>query len=82
LSEKFELVIGKKGEIYTTAELREGAGLVPGGRAEAELVEGKIVIKAKPTAMSLLRQRRIGKKVNVKELEELRRELGEELERN
>jgi bifunctional DNA-binding transcriptional regulator/antitoxin component of YhaV-PrlF toxin-antitoxin module len=81
MSEKMELVVGKRGEIYTTREVRERIGLVPGGRALASIEENTLVIQPKPTALSLLRMSRIdAEPLSPDELSKLRKELAERLE--
>lgn len=81
MSEKMELVVGKRGEIYTTREVRERIGLVPGGRALASIEEDRLIIQPKPTALSLLRKTRIGvEPLSPEELSRLRKELAERLE--
>jgi hypothetical protein len=81
MSEKLELVVGRKGEIYTTRRLREKIGLVPGGRALATFDDGRLVIQPKPSALSLLRKARVNAEaLKPKELSKLRKELAEELE--
>ena len=81
MSETTDIKIGKRGEIYTTHEIREKTGLTPGGKAIAKIEEGKLIIQPKPTALSLLEKPRINAKpITPEELSELRRELVEEME--
>ena len=81
MSEKRELVVGKRGEIYTTREVRERIGLVPGGRVMASIEEDKLIIQPKPTALSLLRRSRIDvEPLSPEELSKLRKELADRLE--
>jgi bifunctional DNA-binding transcriptional regulator/antitoxin component of YhaV-PrlF toxin-antitoxin module len=54
LSDKI-LVVGKKGEIFTTKEIRAQAGLKEGGRVRATVVEGKLVVEAVPSLEEVLR---------------------------
>jgi bifunctional DNA-binding transcriptional regulator/antitoxin component of YhaV-PrlF toxin-antitoxin module len=80
LSEETELVVGKRGEIYTTRELRDSIGLEPGGRVIAKVMDDKIVIQPKPSPLSLLLKKRIGKPVDLKEFNKERRRLSEEIQ--
>jgi len=81
MSESVELKIGKRGEIYTTQEIRKKTGLVPGGRAKAMIEENKLIVSPKPTALALLKKPRINTKpISPEELSQLRRELVEEIE--
>ena len=74
--------MGKKGEIYTTQELRDKSGITPGGKVIATVVDGKLLIEPKKDALSLLRTPRIGgRAITMKELREHREELAKELER-
>ena len=54
LSDKI-LVVGKRGEIFTTKEIRAQAGLREGGRVRATVVGGKLVVEAVPTLEEVLR---------------------------
>ena len=81
MSDTVEVKIGKRGEIYTTRELREKAGLILGGKAIAKIENGKLIIEPKPSALSLLEKPRVGvKPVIPKKMSELRRKLVEEIE--
>ena len=81
MSEKLELVVGKKGEIYTTRRLREKIGLVPGGIVQVIFDDGRVIIQPKPSALSLLRKARVNAEaLKPEELSKLRKELAEELE--
>jgi bifunctional DNA-binding transcriptional regulator/antitoxin component of YhaV-PrlF toxin-antitoxin module len=80
-SEAIEVRVGKKGEIYTTQELRERSGITPGGKVIAVIVDGKLVLEPKKDASSLLRAPRIGgRPITLKELRAHREELAKELE--
>ncbi|MBS7634241.1 hypothetical protein KEJ34_01910 [Candidatus Bathyarchaeota archaeon] len=80
-SESIEVKIGKRGEIYTTREIRERTGLVAGGKAIARIDDGKLIIQSKPSALSLLEKPRIdAKPVTPEEMSKLRRELAKEIE--
>jgi len=81
MSENIELKIGKRGEIYTTAEVRERTGLAPGGWAAAIVEENRLILQPKLTAISLLDKPRVkAKPIGPEELSKLRRELAEEIE--
>ena len=82
MSESVVLVVGRKGEIYTTREIRERVGLMPGGRVLARVQDdNKLVIEPQPSAITLLRKPRIdAEPVNPKELSRMRKELAEKLE--
>lgn len=81
MSEKIELKIGKRGEIYTTRKVRKKAGLTPGGKVEARIEGNKLIVQPKPTALTLLRKPRVNAKpISQEELSRLRRELAEEIE--
>jgi bifunctional DNA-binding transcriptional regulator/antitoxin component of YhaV-PrlF toxin-antitoxin module len=80
-SEAIEVTVGKKGEIYTTQELRDRSGITPGGKVVAVVVDGKLVIEPKRDALSLLKMPRAGiRPVTLKELREHREELAKDLE--
>ena len=48
------LRVGKKGEIYTTREIREKTGIKPGGRVRARIEEGRLVLENMPSLEELL----------------------------
>jgi len=81
MSEKEELKIGKRGEIYTTYKIRRKTGLTPGGKAIAIVEENRIILQPKPTALTLLEKPRINPKpLSPEELSQLRKELAKEIE--
>jgi len=81
MSETVELKIGRRGEIYTTREVREKIGLVAGEKAIAGVEGDKLIIRPKPTALSLLEKPRVNiKPVTPEELSEIREEIAEEIE--
>jgi len=81
MSEKIELKIGKRGEIYTTRKVRKKTGLTPGGKVEAIIEENRLIVQPKPTALTLLRKPRVNAKpISQEDLSRLRRELAEEIE--
>lgn len=79
MSEKTELSVGTKGEIYTTKMIREKTGLRPGEKAIAQVEEGRLIIEPKPTGLSLLRKKRTAGPVSPEEMRQHRRELSERL---
>jgi AbrB family looped-hinge helix DNA binding protein len=79
LSEKAELSVGKRGEIYTTKEIREKLGLRPGEKALAHVEDNKLIIEPKPSALSLLRRERLGDALDPQEMSRHRGELSERL---
>ena len=68
---EFKLKVGKRGEIYTTAKLREILNLKPGSTVIAKIVsEGKVLIEVIPTIEELLkRPKKV--KLSVEEIEKL-----------
>ncbi|MGI0078137.1 MAG: AbrB/MazE/SpoVT family DNA-binding domain-containing protein [Nitrososphaerales archaeon] len=50
------LKVGKKGEIFTSAELRKRANIKEGGKVKANVVGKKLVIEAIPSIEDLLGQ--------------------------
>ena len=49
------LKVGKKGEIYTTRELRERVGIREGGRVRARIEDGRVIIEPIPTVEEVIR---------------------------
>ena len=81
MSEEIELRVGKRGEIYTTREVRERTGLTPGGEVIARIEQGRLILRPKPTALTLLEKPRIdAEPISPEELSKLRRELADKLE--
>ena len=81
MSETVELKIGRRGEIYTTREVREKVGLVVGEKAIAGVEGDKLIIRPKPTALSLLEKPRVNTKpVTPEELSKIRGKIAEETE--
>ena len=70
--------VGKKGEIYVPKKVRELAGLMPGDEIEVDVDEGKLIIRKKPTALDLLKEKPVAA-VKVEEVREVRKELSERL---
>lgn len=50
------LRVGKRGEIYTTKELRELAGIREGGRVRVRVERGRVIIEPLPTLEELVRE--------------------------
>ena len=81
MSETVELRIGRRGEIYTTREVRKKIGLVAGEKVIAGVEGDKLVIRPKPSALSLLEKPRVNiKPVTPEELSEIRGKIAEEIE--
>jgi hypothetical protein len=70
------LMVGKKGEIYTSGALRSAAGIRRGGKVRAKVVGGELVIDAVPSLEDVLR--RPVSKVTVEEAERLSEEAQKE----
>ncbi len=64
------LKVGKKGEIFTTSEIRKRAHIKEGGRVKAEVVDNKLIIESIPSVKELL-QRKPLIKMTTKEFERL-----------
>lgn len=50
------LKVGKRGEIYTTKEVRELAGIREGGRVRVRVERGRVIIEPLPTLEELIRE--------------------------
>lgn len=50
------LKVGKKGEIFTSTELRRRANIKEGGRVKADVVGSRLIIEAIPSIEELLKQ--------------------------
>lgn len=72
--------VRKKGEIYILKKIRESVGLMPGDEIEVDVDEGKVVIRKKPSALDLLKQKPFAT-VRVEEMREIRERLSERLSR-
>lgn len=80
MEETYELNVGSKGELYTSARLRKKTGLKPGGKVLATVTENKIVLRIKPSAADLLKKPRLpAKPITTSELSKLRKRLAREL---
>ena len=81
MSEEVTIKVGRRGEVYTTAQLRRKIGLAPGAEVLAKVEGTALIIRAKPTALDLLRKDRIkAEPVKPEALSKLRRELAREIE--
>ena len=63
------LKVGKKGEIFTSAELRKKANIKEGGKVKARVVDNKLIIESIPSLEELLSQPVV--RMTTKEVEEL-----------
>jgi len=70
--------VGKRGEIYIPKKIREFAGLMPGDEIDVDVDEEKLVIRKKPTALDLLKEKPFAS-VEVEEMREIRTKLSERL---
>ena len=50
------LKVGKKGEIYTSKELRERTGIRPGGLVRAVVEDHKLIIEPIPSIEDLIKE--------------------------
>ncbi len=50
------LKVGKKGEIFTSADIRKRANIKEGGKVKADVVGNKLIIEAIPSIQELLRR--------------------------
>ncbi len=48
------LKVGKKGEIFTSADIRKKASIKEGGKVKATVVENKLIIQSIPSIEELL----------------------------
>ncbi len=75
---KVYLKVGKKGEIYTTKELREYVGIKPSGYVLARVVEGRLIIEPVETLEDIIdKPKKI--KLTVEEFERLSMEAQREI---
>lgn len=82
MSDTTELRVGKKGEIYTTNDVRQKTGIAAGGSVIAAVEGSRLVLEPKPTALDLLRKSRVkAKPLTPRQISELRKELSHGLER-
>jgi bifunctional DNA-binding transcriptional regulator/antitoxin component of YhaV-PrlF toxin-antitoxin module len=71
------LKVGKKGEIFTSSEIRKRANIKEGGRVKADVVGNKLIIEAIPSIKELLQRPPI-MKMTTKEFEKLSEEMQKE----
>ena len=70
------LKVGKKGEIYTSKEMREKVGIRPGGYVRAMIKDSKLIIESLPTIEDLLNEAVI--ELSPEEAEEMSEEVQKE----
>lgn len=81
MSDTFILKVGRRGEIYTNREVRRRTGITPGGKVVARIENNMLIIKPKPSAISLLDKPRVNEKpITLESLLKIRREISEEIE--
>jgi bifunctional DNA-binding transcriptional regulator/antitoxin component of YhaV-PrlF toxin-antitoxin module len=71
------LKVGKKGEIFTSSDLRKKANIKEGGKVKASVVGNKLIIEAIPSIEELL-QRQSNLKTTTKEFERISEEIQKE----
>ena len=71
------LKVGKKGEIFTSAELRKRANIKEGGKVKADVVGDKLIIEAIPSIEEILRQPPV-MRTTTKEIEKVSEEIQKE----
>jgi len=49
------LKVGMKGEVYTSKKVREAAGIKPGGRVRAVVIEGRLILEPIPSIEEVIR---------------------------
>ncbi len=70
------LKVGKKGEIYTTKEVRKAVGIKPGGSVRAVVKGSKLIIEPLPTVEDLIRDKIV--ELTPNEVEKISEELQKE----
>jgi hypothetical protein len=50
------LIVGKRGEIFTSKQLRNKAKIKKGGKVRATIVDGRLVLEPVPSIEELLRR--------------------------
>jgi len=70
------LKVGKKGEIYTSKEIRQKVGIKEGGRVRAIVEKGKLIIEPIPTIEEVIRESII--ELSPEEAEKLSEEIQKE----
>jgi bifunctional DNA-binding transcriptional regulator/antitoxin component of YhaV-PrlF toxin-antitoxin module len=71
------LKVGKKGEIFTSSDIRKRAKIKEGGRVKASVVGNKLIIEAIPSVREIL-SREPGLRMTTKEFEKLSEEYQKE----
>lgn len=71
------LRVGKKGEIYTSSEVRKQANIKEGGHVKASVIGNKLVIEAIPSIKDLLKRPPV-LKMTTKEFEKLSEQIQKE----
>jgi bifunctional DNA-binding transcriptional regulator/antitoxin component of YhaV-PrlF toxin-antitoxin module len=71
------LKVGKKGEIFTSADLRKRANIKEGGKVKASIVGDKLIIEAIPSIEEILRQPAVIR-TTTKEIEKLSEKIQKE----
>ena len=70
------LKVGKKGEIYTSKEIRQKVGIKEGGRVRAIVEKGKLIIEPIPTIEEVIKESII--ELSPEEAEKLSEEIQKE----
>ena len=77
----FELKIGRKGEIYTTKDVRERLNISPGDILLVFVENGMMIAKKKKSALDLLDESEVASgSVTSAEMDQLRKELNRFME--
>jgi bifunctional DNA-binding transcriptional regulator/antitoxin component of YhaV-PrlF toxin-antitoxin module len=71
------LKVGKKGEIFTTADLRKRANIKEGGKVKAAVVGNTLILEAIPTIEEILKRPPIIR-TTAKEIEKVSEEIQRE----
>jgi bifunctional DNA-binding transcriptional regulator/antitoxin component of YhaV-PrlF toxin-antitoxin module len=71
------LKVGKKGEIFTNADLRKRANIKEGGRVKADVVGDKLIIEAIPSIEEILKQPPV-MRTTTKKIEKISEEIQKE----
>jgi bifunctional DNA-binding transcriptional regulator/antitoxin component of YhaV-PrlF toxin-antitoxin module len=71
------LKVGKKGEIFTSADLRKRANIREGGKVRATIVGNKLVIEAIPSIEEILKRPPI-MRTTTKDIERVSEEIQKE----
>ena len=71
------LKVGKKGEIFTSADLRKRANIKEGGKVKADVVDNKLIIQAIPSIEEILKRPPV-MRTTTKEIEKASEEIQKE----